>query len=102
VKIYKDDVFGTSELSITPFSLPVTAAAEPVARHHGERGILRAVTLNPSLTPANLDSFAVDERIGHLLAGFVEVFPDRSPGDPHDGTCLFLRKTVQIDKFQEF
>lgn len=98
----KYSVSGTSELSIAPFSLPVATAAEPVTGNGREPGILRTPAFAPSLAPGNFDPFAVDERIGHLLPGFMEILPDRSPGNSHDCTCLLLHQPVQVDEFQEF
>ena len=61
-------------------------------------GTPRATAFRSLRTPCHLNTFPIDERIGNLSSGFVEIAPCSLAGYTEFFCCLFLLKSFEIDK----
>src|SRR5664279_4646735 len=50
------------------------------------------------LSPGDLDRFAVDKGINHLLSGLLKIIPESFPGDSHHVSSLVLLDMKEIAK----
>jgi hypothetical protein len=52
-------------------------------------------------TPIHLDGLAMDEGIGNLSPGSMEVAPEGFPGDSHHGGCFLLFKAQEVNESKD-
>ena len=86
-------------LLVRGISLNLTASAITILRSRTWLSFTGTPPFDAAFTAGDLNFFPVDEGIGNLTPGFMEIFPYGTPGYPDDSPCLLLLQPVQVDQF---